>query len=261
MEIVTKSYAKVNLMLRVISKKENGYHELQMLNKKINLFDVIKIKHSDKDLISFTNKEIDNSFLLNVLNHLKSIYNIKKCYNIEIKKNIPIGAGLGGASMNASTIINEILEMENIFDSIENKINNFKHLGADIAYGFFDDICIVEGEGEKIYPLNVTLKKPMVLVNPRVFVSTKEVFENNNIYNELLEHKNIVDNLDSEDIYVNDLEISCFKIHPELSNLKNNLSKYGKVVMSGTGSSLIVHSENIEKIEKEFPNFLVMKIN
>lgn len=261
MEVITKSYAKVNLMLRVISKKENGYHELQMLNKKIDLFDIIKITHDSKDSILFLNEKIDNSFLMKVLKKLKDIYNIEKYYKIEIEKNIPIGAGLGGASMNASTIIDEILKMENISDTLQNKINNFKCLGADIAYGFMNDICIVEGEGELIYPINKKINKPMVLVNPNIFVSTKEVFESNYIYNEKLEHSKIINGLEQSNIYINDLEKSCFELKNELLDLKNNLSKYGKVVMSGTGSSFIVHTSELDSIKKEYPEYLVLKIN
>lgn len=266
MEVIKKSFAKVNLMLRVIKKNDNGYHELQMLNKKINIFDVITIKKDKQDKIIFTNCNIDNSFLHKVLSHLKKTYNIKTNYKIEIEKHIPIGSGLGGASMDAATLIDEIFKLENINDTLENKINNFKHLGADIAYGFVDDMCIVEGEGELLFPFNASFLKPMVLVYPNIMVSTKEVFDNldknySNEYSKKLKHDDIIYQLDNDDIYINDLEKSSFNLNKCLLDLKNNLSKYGKVVMSGTGSSLLVHTKEIEKIKEEYPDYLVVKVN
>lgn len=255
--IKIKSFAKVNLMLKVINKKEDGYHELQMLNKRIPLYDEIYIKESNVDNVSFLNEDINPAFLLKVLKRVKDIYNIDKHYDITINKNIPVGAGLGGASMNASSIIDAILEDNNISDTLENKISNFKDLGADIPYGFVNDMAIVEGIGEFIYIIEKKKIGSLILVNPNIFVSTKEVFENNLVYSNKLLHDQIL----NEDIYLNDLEDSAFKICPMLKTLKQNLSKYGKVIMSGTGSSMIVHSDKLEEIKNEYPNYLVIKVN
>lgn len=255
--IKVKSYAKVNLMLKVIKKRDDGYHELQMLNKRIPLFDDIIIERSKIDKIEFVNENIETEFLFKVLKKVKELYNIKNNYYIRIYKNIPIGAGLGGASVNASTIIDSILEDNNINETIANKINHFKELGADIPYGFIFEKAIVEGIGEKIYIIEKNIDSSLVLVNPKINISTKEVFENNTKYSSKLDHTLII----NEDIYINDLEEATFKICPYLKELKQNLSKYGKVVMSGTGSSLIVHTEKYEEIKKEYPNYIVIKIN
>lgn len=252
-----KSFAKVNLMLKVIKKREDGYHELQMLNKRIPLFDEIVITKSENDEIVFIHEEVDPTYLYNVLKQIKNIYNIEKNYQIVITKNIPLGSGLGGASMNATTIINAILEDNNINETLENKINYFKNLGADVPYGFVNDVAIVEGIGENIHVIKSKSLPPLVLVNPGVFISTKDVFENNKVYSKKYSHEDIIES----DIYENDLETSAFEICPSLALLKQKLSTYGKVVMSGTGSSLIVHTNEIEKIKKEYPNYLVVKIN
>lgn len=255
--IKVKSFAKVNLMLKVINKREDGYHNLQMLNKRIPLYDEIMIEESLVDEIVFENEDINPLFLLKVLQRIKYIYNIEKHYSIKIIKHIPVGAGLGGASMNAGTIIDEILKDNNICDTLENKINNFKDLGADIPYAFVNELAIVEETGESIYIIEKEITEPLILVNPRIFISTKEVFENNKVYSSKIDHNSIL----KDAIYINDLEESAFNICPNLSGLKQNLSKYGKVVMSGTGSSLIVHSDKYEEIKLEYPNYLIMKIN
>lgn len=255
--IEVKSFAKVNLMLKVINKKENGYHNLQMLNKRIPLFDVITFEEGKENKIVFSNKEIDPSFLYKVLKRVKDIYNIEKNYLITINKNIPVGAGLGGASMNAATIIDTILLDNDIKDTLENKIENFKDLGADIPYGFVNDTAIVEGIGDNIYIIEKKIETPLVLINPNVFVSTKDVFENNQVYSTSLDYDRII----NDDIYTNDLEEAAFKVCPTLKTLKLNLSKYGKVVMSGSGSSFVIHTNKLEEIKKEYPDYLLVKIN
>ena len=255
-----KSYAKVNLLLKVIEKKENVYHELQMVNNKVNLCDEITIEYSEYDEVYISN-DIDTSFIKNVLTRIKEKYSIKKSYKITIDKNIPIGAGLGGASVNAATIIDTILTLENIDDKAMNKINNFKDLGADIPYAFFNDDAIVEGIGEKIYIIEKKITKPLVLVNPNIFVSTKEVFEKNKKYSCKYTHEYIMNNIDNDSLYINELEESSFELNDVLRKLKLNLSKYGKTVMSGTGSSFIVHSDKYQQIKEEFPDYLVIKIN
>ena len=103
----SKAFAKINLMLRVISKNENNYHELQMVNSKIHIYDSIKIIKSKINKVVFrNNKNISSDFILRVINQFNDIYNIKEKYKIIITKRIPVGAGLGGGSADAAEIIN-----------------------------------------------------------------------------------------------------------------------------------------------------------
>lgn len=257
--IQVKSYAKVNLFLKVINKKENNYHNLQMLNKKIDLYDLITIEYNDVDSIEITNN-IDTSFIKKVLSEIKCKYKIEKCFHIYIEKRIPVGAGLGGGSMNAATIIKTILDMEKIPYNLYELIDEFKHLGADIAYGLIDDDAIVEGEGERIYILNDKITKKMVLVNPGIEISTKDVFSANKKYSNEYTHDFIKANINNDDLFINDLEEAAFTLFPEMQNLKQILTKYGKVVMSGTGSSFVVHTKNYQDIKTEFKDYLVVKI-
>lgn len=251
-----KSYAKVNLLLKVIEKRSDGYHNLQMLNKRINLFDVISIEKNDTFEVTFKNIDVDPSFIYKVIKRLCKKYDIKNKYKIEIIKHIPLGAGLGGASMNAATIIDTILSIEGINSSLEDKINNFKDLGADIPYGFINECAIVEGIGDSIYIIEKQLPSNLVLVNANIFLSTKEVFEKNTVYSKKYTHSEII----NKDIYINDLEEAAFLVCPKLKDLKQNLTRYGKVVMSGAGSSFIVHTNEYKKIKEEFKDCLVINL-
>lgn len=249
-----RAYAKINLMLKVIRKLENNYHELQMVNARIKRHDVIKIKEAKKNEIIFKkNRNISPDFILKVLNKFNGVYNIEKKYKIKIIKRIPVGSGLGGGSADAAAIINALYIYNNIEETIENKIEYFKELGADIPYMFFDSPAIVEGIGEKITPLDEIDMSNFIVVYPKIEVSTKKVFESNNKYSSKMSHEEIIEHIGKDvDIYENDLEETTSKLFYKWGIIKKALSKYGKVWMSGSGSSMIIYiTENRKKIIKE----------
>lgn len=261
----SKAFAKINLMLRVISKNENNYHELQMVNSKIHIYDSIKITKSKINKVVFrSNKNISSDFILRVINQFNDIYNIKEKYKIIITKRIPVGAGLGGGSADAAEIINMLYIYNKIEETIENKINYFKNLGADIPYMFYKECAIVEGIGEKIYPIEKIDLSNYIYVYPNREVLTKIVFGNNKTYSNKLEHSEIKKHLNNDlDIYNNDLEQSIYELYPNLFKLKNKFSEYGKVWMSGSGSTFIIYVDNnrkeiVKRIKKENKNITVL---
>lgn len=249
-----KAYAKANLMLRVIAKDSSGYHQLQMINTKIHIYDIIKLSKAKKNQVIFKKiKNISPEFILKVIQQFNDIYNIKEKYKITIYKKIPVGSGLGGGSADAATIINMLYEYNNIEESIENKITYFKNLGADIPYMFFNSPAIVEGVGEKIYMIEKINLDNYLFIYPNIDVSTKKVFEMNNKYSDKISHEKINEYIYKEkDMFQNDLEEAAFKIYPELKQVKEKLDKYGKVWMSGSGSTFIIYvNEKKNKVKKE----------
>ena len=111
------AYAKINIMLYVEGKLESGYHNLKMVNAKVSLADELEITLSDNNTVEYSIEELNqlgNNLCLNVLNELTSLYNIKERYHIYIKKNIPLGAGLGGGSSDVAAIINFINESKGL---------------------------------------------------------------------------------------------------------------------------------------------------
>ncbi len=256
-----KAYAKANLMLKVINKDLNGYHQLQMINTKIDIYDIIKLNKSKTHQVIFKkNKNISPEFILKVIEQFNDIYKINKKYKITIYKKIPVGSGLGGGSADAATIIDMLYEYNNIKESIDNKITYFKNLGADIPYMFFDSPAIVEGIGEKIYPIKKINLDNYLFVYPNIDVSTKKVFETNNKYSEKICHEVINEQIyKGTEIFQNDLEEAAFNVYPDLKQVKEKLNKYGKVWMSGSGSTFIIYIDEknkkyIKEIKKEIKN-------
>lgn len=258
--------AKINIRLNVLGKNENNYHNLSMINAKISLADEIEITLCNENRVSYSVEELnhlENNLCLNVLNEITTKYNIKEKYNIYIKKNIPMGAGLGGGSSDVACIINTIDKIHNLNLTLEEKINIGVKYGADVPYCLIDNLALVEGIGEKLTLLNNKLKERVVVVYPNIFVSTKEVFKRVKKYSNSIDRKTIekyILNKEYEKILFNDLEEPSFEIEPKLKQIKESLLQVGYTIMSGSGSSMLVFikdDKDLEKIKQIYPDYLI----
>ena len=257
------SPAKLNLRLKVVGKYSNGYHELEMLNIRYPLNDYIYIRKDKENSLEFKNSNLDASsdnLILRVLSFLQETYNIEERYNIVIEKHIPVGAGLGGGSSNAATLIKYINDEHNLNLSTDELINIGKRFGADIPYCLFDEPCIVRGIGEQIEKVEFKLNEELLIVNPNIYISTIDVFKNN----KKISSKTNIDLDNYLDCLENDLEESAFLVSKELIDVKKYLEKLGakKIVMSGSGSTYILlvdkdkKEEIYNKIKKETNYFV-----
>lgn len=266
-----RAYAKVNLILKVLGKKENGYHLLQMLNGKIDIYDEIEItKNSFQyDTLKYKNSTLDETkddLVLKCMNKIKQRYNIKDNFNVVITKNIPIGAGLGGGSSDAACVVRYLLNLYNIEYNKEEIINMMVEYGADIPYCLENSLSIVEGIGEKIININNLEISDFILINPNIYISTKEVFKKTSNYSLPYLKNELIEKVEKEGYFAfsNDLEDAAYLICDELKSFKENLNTVGYSVMSGSGSTFLVFSENInaayEKLKTMYPSFLIKKV-
>lgn len=240
-----KAYAKLNLALAVKDALPNGYHDLFMINSRINLFDIIYIRKSKKGKFRM-NKELcstEDNLGYKAMRLIKEKYNINSNYSIYIKKRIPSGAGLGGGSADAASIIEAILKLENIDYKKEDLIDASSSLGADVPYCLFKEKCIVTGIGEKIEKLNFKKDYFVLLASPNLSFSTKQIFENHKQNDSEARIETILANIDDPIKYLfNDLEISAKELYPEykLDEMKSCMIELGAVasLMTGSGSSM-----------------------
>lgn len=260
-----KVKAKLNLILRVMNKREDNYHNLEMINTKINLYDKISIKtNSTKDIIKYIyHPEYDttaNNLILKVLTAFKQKYNIKTNYLIKIKKQIPFGAGLGGASMDAGEIIKAISKKEKIEVEQLELIDFLKQFGADIPYSLYDSTCLVENIGDKITPIKIGPKE-FILICPNIYIDTAMVFKEYDLQPTKHRTTDILKDLNNE-TYYNDLQETAYICEPRLKELVLKLSTYGNVIMSGSGSSLIIDTKQNKKklvstLKKDYPLYII----
>lgn len=256
--MLVKSYAKINLHLKVLGINKDNYHLLQMVNTKINFYDVLKFKKTKNNInVYMANIPQEENLVYKVTKYMFEKYNIIGGINIYIKKNIMLGAGLGGGSSNAACTIHTIDKLYKLNLSIEEKRKIALKFGTDIIYCLENNPALVFGVGEKIQKFNLNKRYNVLLINPKINVSTKEVYslyDNNNEYSveesiKELENKNITE------LLYNDLEKVVFEKYQQIKKIKEELLLYSNnVLMSGSGSTVyVIDSKKVlKKILKEY---------
>ena len=242
---------KLNLFLEVINKSKDGYHNLESLMTFCKFGDQIKIKKSTKFKFSIDgpfskNLSTKSNIILNTILLLEKYLNLKFNVEIILTKNLPISSGMGGGSSNAATIIHCLKNLYNF--NIRKKELDFLlfTLGADVPFCYYRKSAIVRGKGEKISFLkNKLFELPVVLINPLIEISTRQIFENlvlNSKKKEKFENENI--NLENLFIYLakrrNDLQNSAEKICPKIKKVNNFLNLNTKATfarMTGSGAT------------------------
>ena len=277
-----KSYAKINLGLNVIRKREDNYHELKMIMQTINLYDTLEIEVFENGYF----KEDNNAFYLTEKSKIKIVcenpfvpcdnknivFKAAKVFleytkkesdiKIKIKKNIPVGAGLAGGSSNAAGVfegLNELLKTK----LSKNELAQISlPTGADVPFCIMKGCFICEGIGEILTPLKNDMNLNILLVKPSFSVSTPSVYKNLKL-NENSTHADvdkIIKSIKENDVaqlcknLKNTLEDVTLKMHPEIVDIKNELISLGADVslMSGSGPSVFAIFTNVDKIKNAY---------
>ena len=264
-----KAPAKVNLLLKILGRRKDGYHNIFSVLQTVSLFDEIKLSVLSKDeiVIRCNVKSIEGkkNLCYNLVDLFKKKYKIKKGIKIEIEKNIPLGSGLGGASSNVATVLEGLIKLFNIKMSEKEVVTLCSKIGKDVPFFIYKGLCIVESAGEKIKKIYQIPweQKPLwfLLIYPNIILSTKDVYQNydkNFINNKKIKvDKNKIISLllqeKFDNVVQNDLEQSAIQLVPYLKNIKNELIKnsYNNVVsMTGSGSCFFVLSRDKKEILK-----------
>ncbi len=274
--ILLKSRAKINIALDVIGKRPDGYHELQTIMQTLNLYDSILIKKVDK----FPFKLVCNlcwlptdekNIVHKTANLLIERYNIKEGVFIELQKNIPVSAGLGGGSGNCAATLIGMRKLFNLPITNRELSEIGASLGADVPYCLKRGTVLAEGIGDKLTKLPSHPPVHVVLVRPPVAVSTAMVFGKLKL-NEITVRPNIpaiMQALEQGDVkniagnFCNVLETVTHKLHPVILDIKNKLTEQDALgtLMSGSGPTVFAYFHDyrsakkaISEIKKSFPN-------
>ena len=250
--MLEKSYAKINLRLKVVGINDDNYHLLQMVNTRVNFYDILKFKKTKKKEINVYMKEVkqEENLVYSVASYMFNKYNLPGGLDIMI------GAGLAGGSANAASTINAINKLYNLSLKIEEKREIASRFGTDIIYCLDNYPALVEGIGEKIQPFNISTKQNILIINPNIKISTKDIY---NQYDALYEYsilleKEVLESFDLKSLLENDLEKVVFSKYPQILNLKKEVLEYSpNTLMSGSGSTIYVIDElkTLKKIYKE----------
>jgi len=177
-----RAYAKINLALDVLSKREDGYHEIRTIMQTVDLYDIINIEKIEEDSIIVTtsseNIPTDNK------NHayiaaslLKERFDVKQGVRIHIEKNIPVSAGLAGGSTDAAAVLKGLNEIFELNLSEQQLMEIGREIGADVPFCLVGGTALCEGIGEKVIKLKSAPQMNILIAKPEVYVSTQAVYE------------------------------------------------------------------------------------
>ena len=244
-----KSHAKINLSLGVLGKLKSKLHKIESLVSFIDLHDEIFIREIKNDHIvifygKFSKKiPAKNTItqLLNILDKKKLLK--KKKYLIKVKKKIPLQSGLGGGSMNASSVLNYLIN-KNKINLSKNQISDISNkVGSDVMLGINKKNSILRGDG-KLIRYNKKIGFYVLIVKPKFGCSTKKIYNGINDFSKpMLTKKNkSLFNIKNLIYFKNDLEIVAFKKYPILLDIKQNMQNLPMIQfarMTGSGSSIV----------------------
>jgi 4-diphosphocytidyl-2-C-methyl-D-erythritol kinase len=247
--IIIKSPAKINFGLNIISKRDDGFHNIETIFYPINLCDIITFEKSNSFAFNTNSvmlkKEIENNLIIKALRLIERHINKKINVSIQLEKNIPIGAGLGGGSSNAA---HTLLSINELFDLKipDEKIKEFSLiLGSDVPFFLKSIPSFAKSRGEILNPIDFEINKPILIINPGIHISTKWAYENIKPKKPLYTLGSIkkIDptNFNSyKEKIVNDFEDLVFANFPFLKEIKEKLYSHGAqfALMSGSGSTI-----------------------
>ena len=261
-----RAYAKVNISLDVVGKREDGYHLLRMIMQNIDLYDEIIVEKQSRDITIECNKNYvptdSRNLAYKAAVAFKERYNISEGLKIKIFKNIPVSAGLAGGSTDAAAVLKLMNKIFEVNAPKEELMELGLKLGADIPYCIQGGTALCEGVGEIITPLKSFKDKIIVLVKPSFGVSTKEVYKNFDMekVKKHPETEALIKAMAEDDLrYVaynmrNLLENVTLKKHKVLISLKEEMNKYGAInsMMSGSGPTVFAFFDDMLKAQKCF---------
>lgn len=258
------SPAKINLFLSVVGRRSDGYHYIQTLFRFLEYSDILIINSTLNKKITLTNTiqgiHHQNNLILKAAKLLQNF--IQKNQNqrifgadIYVKKNIPLGSGLGGGSSNAATTLVALNFHWKCQLSLETLANLGLQIGADVPVFIYGKSAFAEGIGEKLSLVNLPLKW-YIIIMPPIKISTKSIFnkfskKNFNIvktFNQYLQKP-----------FVNDFETIVKENFYIINKFIENCSKYAKFRLTGTGGCIFAEFSSEKKartILQKLPKYI-----
>lgn len=264
--IKRKAYAKVNLGLDVVRKREDGYHEVKMVMQTIGIHDVLSFQKQEAGItLDIDRVELPkdgNNLIYRTAKLIMEEYSLKEGIKIQLKKNIPIAAGLAGGSTDAAAVFKGMNELFQLGMTPERMAELGVKIGADVPYCLMGGTALAEGIGEKLTPLPAAPTAILLVAKPDISVSTKHVYESLNA-REIIFHPDIdgmvkaVSRHDLEGIIdrmKNVLESVTAQEYPIIDQLKDFMKEQGaeQAIMSGSGPTVFGIFDSQEKAAKAF---------
>jgi 4-diphosphocytidyl-2-C-methyl-D-erythritol kinase len=259
-EITVNSFCKINIGLNIVSKREDGYHNIETIFYPLKLHDTIYFRKSDAFSFNSNSDKLNSEKNNLVISAVKMLENqLGKNFPVEIflDKKIPIGAGLGGGSSNAAFTLKALNELFDLKIS-DNQLRELGlKLGSDVPLFLHELPAYAESRGEKLSKVKLTINDPVLVVNPGIHISTKWAFSKISPKKPETNLKDIIEKYPSDynawqKLIKNDFEEVVIDEFNELSQLKNELIKSGAdfCLMTGSGSTFFAIFSDRKKMEE-----------
>lgn len=250
-----KAYGKINLALDVLGRRDNGYHDVRMIMQTVGLHDRIELYRTkepgirlETNLFYLPNNEQNLAYRAAAL--LMEEFSVKEGVSIQLKKFIPVSAGMAGGSTDAAAVLFGVNKMFGLGLSTKELMERGVKLGADIPYCLMRGTALSEGIGEELTPLPQIPQCQVLIAKPGISVSTKFVYENLHA-NELRpeQHPDIdgmMEAIKQKDLYGiadrfgNVLENVTIPAYPVIQEIKDLMLEQGAIgaLMSGSGPTV-----------------------
>ena len=251
---------KINIGLRVVRKREDGYHDLETifypvygLHDELEVNRVSGIGNRESGVgFSFIQEGLavdcpaEDNLIIKCYQRMRAKYPQLGDVKIRFKKNIPFGAGLGGGSSDAAHMAIALNEIFALGLTREQLAEEVRPLGADCPFFIYNTPCYAEGIGDKLTPISLDLSGlRLIMIKPNCGVSTREAYSGIIRYPEVEGQikQALNEGLSLEvmhSLLINDFEKTVFPLHPEIAEIKQRLLDAGAVyaAMSGSGSTV-----------------------
>lgn len=280
MEVTVPSLAKINLDLRVLYKRNDGYHELRSLFQTISLKDTLNIRFESARRSEFaldSSVDIPDNLVLRAARLVSEELNIKARMRFRLRKNIPMGAGLGGGSSNAAAVLIALPALAGKRIPMGRLIGWAESLGSDVPFFLLGGTAVGIGRGTELYPLEDQPRRHVLVVSTGLHVSTRDAYKR--LEREpvtpsvtstltspvdlpiLREFQTIAWALDRSDLrqipFANDFEKPVFETHGEIPAVVRKLRRAGArpVLMTGSGSAVFATFETAAQAKSAAQSF------
>jgi 4-diphosphocytidyl-2-C-methyl-D-erythritol kinase len=253
MKVFEKAPAKINLLLDVLHKREDGYHEVEMIMTMVDLSDRLEMQELPRDTIIISSQAgyiplDEKNLAFQAARLIKDRYDVKKGVYIHLDKKIPVAAGLAGGSSDAAATLrglNRLWEL-NIPTAEMQRLG--AELGSDVPFCVTGGTAVARGRGEKLESIEAPPQCWVVLAKPPINVSTSEIYGKLKA-NQIASHPSASDVLEAIRLkrfdllcerLGNVLEDVTLDLYPEVRHLKECMTRLGAdgVLMSGSGPTV-----------------------
>ena len=259
--ITLKAWAKVNLGLKIIEKRKDGFHNIETTLTTINLADIVTFEEKTQGIEIITTEQdipLEKNLCYSAARLFIDKFDVKKGVKINLTKNIPIGGGLGGGSSDAACVLKGLNKLYDLKVSEESLFEMGRNIGSDVPFFIKGGAAYARGKGDELRFFKLP-RMHMIIYWPGYSIMTNWAYEEYDKISltaqqetDIIVQDKKAKKKNNKPVFnlVNDFEKAVFKKYPDLLDVKANLLGCGAYIvnLSGSGSCLfVVVDENIRK--------------